>query len=56
MKNKKIYFLGTMLGLNKKEIDYTLKDRIDINNKLFFSASDCYKSGTMYGVISTKDL
>jgi hypothetical protein len=57
MKNKKIYFLGEKLGLDKNEINKTLKNKIfNCKNNSIFHVTDYYKDGTMYGVVSIKDL
>jgi hypothetical protein len=56
MKNEKIYFLGKNLGLSKFDINQTLKNVISKNNILNTNGADCYKNGTMYGVVSSKDL
>ncbi len=57
MKNEKIYILGEKIGLNKNDIDDTLKDRISINKTIPISyRTDCYKNGPIYGAVSIKDL
>jgi len=57
MNNEKIFKLGEKLGLNEKEIEYTLTKRISDDKQFSISyESNCYKNGTMYGTVSVNDM
>jgi len=56
MLKKNLYELGERLGLNKKDIDYTLKYGTVIERSPSLSFGPGYDGGTLYGTVSIDDL
>jgi hypothetical protein len=59
MNEKQIYKNGTLLGIEKSEIDYILKNNITSyckKNNALNNTQDFYKGGTHYGTISIGDI